>query len=220
LPSPLRLLASEIVGVAPTLSRRRRLAAGLRHKTLHAGPGTRLRLVVTPAIKRQAVSHLRSAFDMSERRACRTRNSRASGSVVEECVSFVRDDDAVSLAAAGQLRQRLRALAYERRRFGHRRLHVLPRREGFKVNYKRLFRRYREERLMLPYARVTLTRLSVRSVLSWLAFPSVPALRSNNSSADRSVLFAGFVAAMPGFALDSTRRLRGILAYPPTATQP
>jgi transposase InsO family protein len=30
-----------------------------------------------------------------------------------------------------------------------RRLHVLLRREGFKVNHKRLFRLYREERLMV-----------------------------------------------------------------------
>ena len=37
--------------------------------------------------------------------------------------------------------------AHERRRFGYRRLHVLLRREGFKVNHKRLFRLYREERL-------------------------------------------------------------------------
>ena len=47
------------------------------------------------------------------------------------------------------LRQRLRALAHERRRFGYRRLHVLLRREGFTVNHKRLFRLYREERLMV-----------------------------------------------------------------------
>ena len=47
------------------------------------------------------------------------------------------------------LRQRLRALAHERRRFGYRRLHVLLRREGFLVNHKRLFRIYREERLMV-----------------------------------------------------------------------
>jgi putative transposase len=40
-------------------------------------------------------------------------------------------------------------LAHERRRFGYRRLHVLLRREGFKVNHKRLFRLYREERLMV-----------------------------------------------------------------------
>jgi putative transposase len=41
-----------------------------------------------------------------------------------------------------ELRQRLRALAYERRRFGYRRLHVLLRGEGFTVNHKRLFRLY------------------------------------------------------------------------------
>jgi putative transposase len=48
-----------------------------------------------------------------------------------------------------ELRRGLRALAHERRRFGYRRLHVLLRREGFTVNHKRLFRLYREERLMV-----------------------------------------------------------------------
>jgi len=51
--------------------------------------------------------------------------------------------------AETELRDRLRALAHERRRFGYRRLHVLLRREGFIVNHKRLFRIYREERLMV-----------------------------------------------------------------------
>src|SRR6476661_6353951 len=94
--------------------------------------------MVTPAAKREAVAHLRCAFDMSERRACRTIG----------CVRMTvryrsrRPDDA-------ELRQRLRALAHVRRRFGYRRLHVLLRREGFTVNHKRLFRLYREERLMV-----------------------------------------------------------------------
>jgi len=94
--------------------------------------------MVTPAAKREAVAQLRSAFDMSERRACRTIG----------CVRMTvryrcrRPDDR-------DLRLRLRALAHERRRFGYRRLHVLLRQEGFKVNHKRLFRLYREERLMV-----------------------------------------------------------------------
>jgi transposase InsO family protein len=94
--------------------------------------------MVTPAAKREAVAHLRSAFDMSERRACRTIG----------CVRMTvryrchRPDDA-------ELRARLRSLAHVRRRFGYRRLHVLLRREGFMVNHKRLFRLYREERLMV-----------------------------------------------------------------------
>ena len=92
--------------------------------------------MVTPAAKREAVAHLCTAFDMSERRACRS----------IDCVRMTmryrsrRRDDS-------ELRQRLRALAHERRRFGYRRLHVLLRREGFTVNHKRLFRLYREERL-------------------------------------------------------------------------
>ena len=51
-----------------------------------------------------------------------------------------RPDDAV-------MRERLKKLANERRRFGYRRLHILLRREGLEVNHKKLFRLYREERL-------------------------------------------------------------------------
>jgi len=52
----------------------------------------------------------------------------------------IRQDDPV-------LRERLKDLAKVRRRFGYRRLHVFLRREGHAVNYKRLFRIYREEQL-------------------------------------------------------------------------
>jgi len=45
------------------------------------------------------------------------------------------------------VRERLRALADQRRRFGYRRLHILLRREGIELNHKKLFRLYREERL-------------------------------------------------------------------------
>lgn len=47
------------------------------------------------------------------------------------------------------LRERLKALTQERRRFGYRRLHVLLRREGHVVNRKRIQRLYREEKLMV-----------------------------------------------------------------------
>jgi putative transposase len=75
---------------------------------------------------------------MSERRACRVvRADRAS----------VRYRSRRPGGAA--LRERPRALAQERRRFGYRRLHVLPRREGRVVNRKRVYRLYREEKLMV-----------------------------------------------------------------------
>lgn len=49
----------------------------------------------------------------------------------------------------GELRERLKALAAQRRRFGYRRLWVLLRREGYAVNKKRVYRLYRQERLMV-----------------------------------------------------------------------
>ena len=45
------------------------------------------------------------------------------------------------------MRKRLRELAAERRRFGYRRLHLLLKRDGVAVNWKRLYRVYGEERL-------------------------------------------------------------------------
>ena len=53
-----------------------------------------------------------------------------------------RSDDAA-------LRARLKELASERRRFGYRRLKLLMEREGFRVNHKKLYRIYREERLVV-----------------------------------------------------------------------
>ena len=92
--------------------------------------------MVTPAAHREAATYLQSAHGMSERRACRVIGAdRASVRY-----QATRPDD-------GAIRERLKALAQERRRFGYRRLHVLLRREGQVVNRKRVQRIYREERL-------------------------------------------------------------------------
>jgi putative transposase len=94
--------------------------------------------MVTPAAKREAVGHLRSAFEVSEWRAC---------TVIGADRTSVRyrarraDDE--------PMRVRLRELASERRRFGYRRLHVLLTREGLIMNHKKLRRLYREERLQV-----------------------------------------------------------------------
>jgi putative transposase len=75
---------------------------------------------------------------MSERRACRVIGCQRM-TIRYRCRRL---DDA-------RLRERLVALARERRRFGYRRLLIFLRREGFEVNHKRLFRVYREERLVV-----------------------------------------------------------------------
>ena len=92
--------------------------------------------MVTPVARREAAAYLREAFEMSERRACRVIGSDRASVRYQS----TRPDD-------GVLRERLKALAQERRRFGYRRLHVLLRREGHAVNKKRVQRLYREERL-------------------------------------------------------------------------
>ena len=95
--------------------------------------------MVTPAARREAARYLRQAYEMSERRACRVIGCQR----MTVRYRSRRPDDSV-------LRERLRALARERRRFGYRRLLIFLRREGFIVNHKRLFRIYREERRMRP----------------------------------------------------------------------
>jgi putative transposase len=47
------------------------------------------------------------------------------------------------------LRQRIREIAQIRVRYGHRRVHVLLKREGWRVSRKRVYRLYAEEQLQL-----------------------------------------------------------------------
>jgi len=75
---------------------------------------------------------------LSQRRACRLVDIDRS-TLRYRCK---RVDDAA-------LRQRLRELAAERRRFGYRRLGWMLAREGHTMNHKKLYRLYREEKLTL-----------------------------------------------------------------------
>ena len=76
-----------------------------------------------------------AGFGVSQRRACDLVNANR-GSCryrpVEEDASLV---------------ERLKALAVERRRFGYRRLHWMLRREGYRMNHKKLYRLYRDHGL-------------------------------------------------------------------------
>lgn len=89
-----------------------------------------------PAQKRAVAHYFRTGFRVSERRACRLAGvARA---------SYRYRSQAADQTA---LRLRLRDLAAARVRYGYRRLHVLLRREGWRVNHKRIYRLYREEGL-------------------------------------------------------------------------
>jgi putative transposase len=92
--------------------------------------------MVGPAVRREAVAHLRAVMGLSERRAC--------------CIVAV-DRTTVRYVPKRQadtaLRERLRELANSRRRFGYRRLFVLLRQQGERSGKNRIYRLYREEGL-------------------------------------------------------------------------
>jgi putative transposase len=85
---------------------------------------------------REAIAHLQALLDVSERRACRV--IAADRSVIRYQSRHASDEG---------LREKLRDLAHQRRRFGYRRLHILLRRDGIAINRKKTQRLYREEGL-------------------------------------------------------------------------
>ncbi len=88
--------------------------------------------------RKAAVARLVEQRGLSQVRACRLVGlNRSSMHYLPR-----RPDDSL-------LRQRLRELAAERRRFGYRRLGWLLEREGHVLNRKKLYRLYREEKLMV-----------------------------------------------------------------------
>ena len=92
--------------------------------------------MVTPAAEREAVAHLKTEHEMSERRACQ---------LLTCCRMTVRYESV--RADDTNLRDRMKTIAHERRRFGYRRIYIMLKREGTIVNHKRLFRLYHEEKL-------------------------------------------------------------------------
>lgn len=89
-----------------------------------------------PVAKREAVTYLRDHFQMSERRAC---------SILSADRKMVRYQS--RRPPETELRERLRWLANERRRFGYRRLFIMLRREGEPSGINRIYRLDREEGL-------------------------------------------------------------------------
>src|SRR6185436_8966301 len=91
-----------------------------------------------PARQRQMVDHARSTWRVSIRRACRALP-------VERSTYHYRS----RRAGQAELIERIKEIAATRVRYGYRRIHVLLRREGWRVNPKRVYRLYREMGLQL-----------------------------------------------------------------------
>ena len=117
--------------------------------------------MVRPAAKREAVVYLREHFQMSERRAC---------SVLAADRKMIRYTS--RRPPETELRERLRDLANERRRFGYRRLFILLRREGEASGINRIYRLYREEGLGVRKRKGRKRAIGVRAPLLVEARPN------------------------------------------------
>ena len=93
---------------------------------------------MSPQAKREAVTHLMVTHQFGVTRSCGLIGISRSLYRYES----KRSDDA-------PLKERLTELAGQKRRYGYRRLHVLLRREGWLLNWKRTYRVYREAGLMV-----------------------------------------------------------------------
>jgi putative transposase len=92
--------------------------------------------LLTPSLRRRAVTWAINEKGYSQRRACRLIGLQPK----TYRYASTRPDD-------GALRARLKELASQRRRFGYRRLGLLLARQGTRINRKKLYRLYKEERL-------------------------------------------------------------------------
>lgn len=122
--------------------------------------GDKLKKLVKPKVKRTAVDYVVSGFGLSKRRALQ---------LVHLCwASYVYrgkdkgDDD---------LRKRMHEIAQQRRRFGAPRIYTMLRREGWKMNHKKVERLYKEESLSLRLRKRK--RLPARQRIP-LAVPDAP----------------------------------------------
>jgi putative transposase len=94
--------------------------------------------MVTPDAKRDAVAHTCAQHSVSQRRACLILQVDRSSVRYKS----TRPDDT-------GLREAMKRVAAERRRFGYRRIHVMLERQGIVMNQKKLRRLYREEKLQV-----------------------------------------------------------------------
>ena len=117
--------------------------------------------MVGPAVKRDAVAHLRAVMGLSERRACRI------VAIDRKTARYTS-----KRPADAELRAELRDLANTRRRFGYRRLFILLRQRGERSGKNRIYRLYREEGLTVRKRRARRRAVGTRAPILVEAKPN------------------------------------------------
>ncbi len=98
--------------------------------------------MVRPSARREGAKLLVEKFDVSERRACRVVGLSRSSHRYRHRLSEPKG-----------LRNRLREHAAQYRRWGYKKMTVLLQRDGYRVNHKRVYRVYRQEKLLVHQRR-------------------------------------------------------------------
>jgi putative transposase len=118
-------------------------------------PGCSRKKMVSPAQRRAVVAWATNTYRVAERRACRALMIQRSSVRYQS----VKPPDTA-------IRRRLHELAVARPSYGMRRLHVLLRRDGLRINLKKVRRLYLEEGLQLKPRRRRRRAATVRQVRS------------------------------------------------------
>lgn len=107
--------------------------------------------MVTPQAKKEAAQVMIEIHHLSQRRSC-----RLVGLERNTCRYQSKPEDTKALEA------KIQAIAFERRRFGYRRIHMMLKRSGMTINHKKVWRIYRELGLKVKKRSGRKRALSVR----------------------------------------------------------
>ena len=107
--------------------------------------------MVTPQAKKEAAQVMIEIHHLSQRRSC-----RLVGLERNTCRYQSKPEDTKALEA------KIQAIAFERRRFGYRRIHMILKRSGMTINHKKVWRIYRELGLKVKKRSGRKRALSVR----------------------------------------------------------
>jgi len=116
--------------------------------------------VVAPKAKRACSEMLVETHKLSERRACRLVGQ--SRSVKRYC--SIKNDEILA--------EKLQKIAYEKRRYGYRRIHMVLKREGIQINHKKVYRIYTQVGLKVVKRKTRRKALGERKVEALITKPN------------------------------------------------
>ena len=117
--------------------------------------------MVAPQAKRICVQTMVSDYSLTQRQACELVGACRGTVRYQSC----RKNDETLIERIGQI-------AFEKRRFGYRRIHRTLKREGYRINHKKVFRIYQDLKLKVQRRKSRKRALGIRSVREVIHMPN------------------------------------------------